>query len=107
MPTIAKVGYIGLGNAGYPLAGLLPKAGYEVVVRDVDSARSKEFAAEHSGVKVAEEGTKGFADVDVLVTMLPNGEIVKDVLLGQNGVAKGLKDGTSSWALVRAIPLIE
>lgn len=93
MSRTAKVGYIGLGNAGYPLASLLPKAGFDLVVRDADPARSQAFAAEHSGVRIADEGSDGFTDVDILVTMLPNGDVVRDVLLGQNGVARGLKDG--------------
>lgn len=95
MSKVKKVGYIGLGNAGYPLCGLLPKAGYEVVVRDADPARAEQFAKEHEGAEVAEDGPSGFRDVDVLVTMLPNGDIVRQVLLGENveGIAKYLKDG--------------
>lgn len=93
MSRTAKVGYIGLGNAGYPLASLLPKAGYDLVVRDADLARSQAFAAEHSGVRVADQGPYDFTDVDILVTMLPNGDVVRDVLTGHNGVARGLKDG--------------
>lgn len=96
MSKVHRIGYIGLGNAGYPLAGLLPKNGYTVVVRDADAARAEEFAAEHEGAKVAVEGSKGFSDVDILVTMLPNGDVVRQVLLGGDGVegvASGLKDG--------------
>ncbi|GAB7353961.1 hypothetical protein MBLNU459_g4559t1 [Dothideomycetes sp. NU459] len=93
MSGMLKIGYIGLGNAGYPLAGLLPKAGFQLVVRDADAVRAKDFAAQHSGVEVADSGPRAFAQVDILVTMLPNGEVVRDVLLGEGGVAGGLKDG--------------
>ena len=88
-----KVGYIGLGNAGYPLATTLARAGYYVVVQDANRERAKQFASEHENSQAADNDRDGFRDVDVLVTMLPNGEIVRDVLLGEKGVAKAMKDG--------------
>lgn len=95
MSAVKTIGYIGLGHAGYPLAGLLPKAGYQVTVQDADPVRAKKFASEHTGAKAA-EGPSAFKDVDLLITMLPNGAIVKEVLLGKdgtNGIAHNLKDG--------------
>ena len=91
--STTKVGYIGLGNAGYPLASTLARAGYHTVVQDADPERAKRFASEHSNSQVATSDANAFHDVDVLVTMLPNGEIVRDVLLGKEGVAKSMKDG--------------
>lgn len=92
---VKKVAYIGLGNAGYPLASTLSKAGYKLVVRDVDAARAHQFAKEHDAATAvdAKDG-EAFSDVDMVITMLPNGEIVRDVLLGSNGIAKHLRDGT-------------
>lgn len=91
-----KIGYIGLGNAGYPLASTLVRAGYHLIVRDADSTRAGKFAEDHSGqcAAAATDDTTAFQDVDVLVTMLPNGEIVRDVLLGAQGVARALKGGS-------------
>ena len=89
----SKVGYIGLGNAGYPLASTLARAGYHMVVQDANPERSKQFASEHQNSEAASNDANAFNDVDVLVTMLPNGEIVRDVLLGDNGVAKAMKHG--------------
>lgn len=88
-----KVGYIGLGNAGYPLASTLSRAGYSTVVKDADPERAKRFASEQEHAQAATDDDNAFGDVDVLVTMLPNGEIVRDVLLGYTGLAKGLKHG--------------
>lgn len=88
-----NIGYIGLGNAGYPLASTLARAGYHMIVQDADPARAQKFASEHSDSQAAANDADAFSDVDVLVTMLPNGEIVRDVLLGEKGVAKGMKDG--------------
>lgn len=89
------IGYIGLGNAGYPLASTLHRAGYTLIVRDADPARAEKFAQEYTPNASAADPTdaKAFRDVDVLVTMLPNGEIVRDVLLGSAGVAAHLKTG--------------
>lgn len=97
--TVAKtIGYIGLGNAGYPLASTLHRAGYKLVVRDADALRAQKFAEEHapSASAADPDDPKAFRDVDVLVTMLPNGEIVRDVLRGRDndeGVAQHLKKG--------------
>lgn len=88
------VGYIGLGNAGYPMAANLPKAGFKMIVRDVDPEREQKFVKQFpDDAKVAAEGEDAFKDVDVLITMLPNGKVVRDALLGEKGVAKGLKPG--------------
>lgn len=87
------VGYIGLGNAGYPMAACLGKAHYTLVVRDADTAREKKFVQEYSQCKVAGAGRDAFKDCDVVITMLPNGKIVRDVLLGDSGIAHGLKAG--------------
>jgi 3-hydroxyisobutyrate dehydrogenase-like beta-hydroxyacid dehydrogenase len=95
-PQAKVVGYIGIGNAGFPLASTLARAGYFLVVQDADPSRGDSFAKEHpkSSRAVAAGDVNAFNEVDVLVTMLPNGEIVRDVLLGSTGVAKGLKEGS-------------
>ncbi|KAK5722877.1 hypothetical protein LTR17_014180 [Elasticomyces elasticus] len=88
------IGYIGLGNAGYPLASTLSKAGYRLIVRDADLERAEQFSQENANAQAATEGdSNAFSDIDILVTMLPNGEVVRDVLLGTDGLAKVLKDG--------------
>lgn len=43
---------------------------------------------------MAEPGSDGFGDVEVIVTMLPQRKVVRDVLLGENGIARGLKKDT-------------
>ena len=89
-----KIGYIGLGHAGYPLASHLHASGYHLVVRDADPTRASAFASEHrNAIAAAPNDAKAFGDVDVLVTMLPNGEVVREVLLGSEGVAAYLKPG--------------
>lgn len=92
-PSAKSIGYIGLGNAGYPLASTLARAGYQLTVLDANPTISEKFAQEHAKCAQAAspQDRKAFQDVDILVTMLPNGEIVRDVLLG---VAEAMKEGS-------------
>jgi 3-hydroxyisobutyrate dehydrogenase-like beta-hydroxyacid dehydrogenase len=68
------------------------------VVRDADSSRAQQFAKENPNSAVAgEDDEDAWKYVDILVTMLPNGKVVRDVLLGDGGegagIARGLKAG--------------
>lgn len=92
--TAKTVGYIGLGNAGFYLAGAVAKAGFRLVVDDSDPQRVTQFVNDFPGSKAGRATKDGFKDVDVLVTMLPNGKVVRDVLLGADGIAKQLNHGT-------------
>lgn len=88
------VGYIGLGNAGYPLASTLAKAGFHLIARDQDGEKAERFASEHDHSEAASiDDPEAFSNAEIVVTMLPNGEIVRDVLLGEKGIAKHMKDG--------------
>jgi 3-hydroxyisobutyrate dehydrogenase-like beta-hydroxyacid dehydrogenase len=92
--TVKTIGFIGLGNAGYHLAANLPRAGFNLVVRDADHSRAQTFIDENPNSIIAGENNENaWKEVEVLVTMLPNGEIVRDVLLGETGVARNLKAG--------------
>jgi 3-hydroxyisobutyrate dehydrogenase-like beta-hydroxyacid dehydrogenase len=88
-----SVGYIGLGNAGFSLASNLPKAGYHLVVHDADHSKEDRAAKEWQNTTASHGKPEAFADCEVIVTMLPQGKIVRDVLLGKSGIAPGLKPG--------------
>ena len=64
-----------------------------MVVDDSDTQRVAQFVNNFTGSKAGRATRDGLKDVDVLVTMLPNGKVVQDVLLGNNGIAKQLKHG--------------
>jgi 3-hydroxyisobutyrate dehydrogenase len=85
------VGFVGLGNMGWPMAANLHAAGFSLVVRDADEARQARFAAEHPEALTA-DSPAAFAVADLVVTMLPNGGIVRDALLGW-GIATVLAPG--------------
>jgi 3-hydroxyisobutyrate dehydrogenase len=78
------IGFVGLGNMGWPMARNLHAAGFALIVRD--PATENRFAAEdeHQGVTVAKTPA-AFAAADIVVTMLPNGTVVHDALLGDDG----------------------
>jgi 3-hydroxyisobutyrate dehydrogenase len=90
--VLLKVGFVGLGNMGWPMAGNLVRAGHALIVRDADAARQERFAAEFSCTAANEPSA--FADVDAVITMLPTGSIVREVLLGwAGGIARALRRG--------------
>lgn len=85
-----KIGMIGLGIMGKPMAKNLLKAGYEVWVNNRSKAPMEELAAcgAHSGSR------QGLAEhCDVIITMLPNGPQVREVTLGSDGVAQYMRSG--------------
>jgi 3-hydroxyisobutyrate dehydrogenase len=73
-----KVGFIGLGNMGWPMARNVVKAGFPLTVRDADAARQRRFADEHD-CRTA-DAPSDFRGVDVVITMLPTGRIVREVM---------------------------
>src|ERR1700759_2064359 len=81
---MAKIGFIGLGNMGLPMALNLIKAGHQVVGFDVVKSALAQFAAAKGAA--ADSATSACADVDVVITMLPAGEHVRAVYLGDNGI---------------------
>ena len=86
-----KVGFIGLGIMGKPMAGHLIDAGYELVVHNrnrdaVDELVGRGAAEAHSGKEVAEQS-------DIVITMLPDSPDVESVALGEGGIIEGAHEG--------------
>jgi 3-hydroxyisobutyrate dehydrogenase len=73
------------------MVGHLARAGHSVTVMDVDAAAARRVAADAT-VRIA-VGPEDFRDTDIVVTMLPTGAIVRDVLVGARGVAPELPRG--------------
>lgn len=87
-----KIGFIGLGVMGRPMANNLVNNGYDVVAYDV----VPEFVAEavKFGATAAASIQEAVCDSDMVITMLPNGSHVKSVALGEGGLAAHAKKGT-------------
>ena len=86
-----KIGLIGLGIMGKPMAKNLLKAGYDLTVSDLNKAAVDEVVA--AGAKSASNAEIG-ETCDLVLTMVPNSPQVKAVMLGENGVAAHMKPGS-------------
>ncbi len=89
---MARIGFIGIGNMGKPMAVNLLKAGHEVRAYDVvASALEAITAAGGTGASSVSEAVSG---VEIVVTMLPAGQHVRDVYMGEEGVIASADSGT-------------
>ena len=86
-----KIGFVGLGIMGKPMAKNLLKAGYELVVFDINQEAVAEVVA--AGAVKAENAKAVAAQSEAVITMLPNSPHVKAAVLGENGVLEGAKPG--------------
>lgn len=85
-----RVGFIGLGIMGKPMAHNLLQAGMPLMVSDLNRQAVDELVA--AGAEQGDYQAIG-ATCDIVITMLPNGDIVQSVLFGEGGVAEGLSKG--------------
>ena len=86
-----KVGFIGLGLMGQPMAGHLLKAGYDLYVHDVVDA-AKQVLVDQGATACASNREVAKA-ADVIINMVPDTPDVDAAVFGENGVAEGLSAG--------------
>ena len=86
-----KIGFIGLGIMGKPMAKNLLKAGHEVVCYDVNKDNVENVVA--AGATAAASSADVASRVPLVITMLPNSPHVKSVVMGEGGVLEGAKEG--------------
>ena len=89
---MTAIGFIGLGNMGVPMGANLVKDGHMVVGFDVVGTAAER--ARMAGVQPAASARDAASGVEVLITMLPAGEHVRDVYLGAGGVLTAAAPGT-------------
>jgi len=89
---MTKVGFIGLGNMGMPMAQNLLKAAYEVTGFDLNVDATERLSA--SGGSTANSIADACKAAEVVITMLPAGEQVREVYLGTGGVLAMVEPGT-------------
>lgn len=87
-----KVGYIGLGLMGLPIARNIQKAGFPLVVFNRTASKGDELV--QNGAIFASSPADVARQVDVVFTNLPDSPDVLDVVFGPNGVAAGIRPGT-------------
>ncbi|MEM3485377.1 MAG: NAD(P)-binding domain-containing protein, partial [Candidatus Methanomethyliaceae archaeon] len=86
-----KVGFIGLGIMGLPMAKNLIKNGYSLVVHNRSRKPVDELV--NLGAEPAFSGREVAEKTDVVITMLPDSPDVREVILGKNGVIEGVRSG--------------
>ena len=89
-----RIGFIGIGIMGAPMASNLAAAGYPVTVFDAQRARAEAIAKADSGIVVATSRRALAAGSDVVITMLPNGEAVQQVVTGDDGIGEAMPAGS-------------
>ena len=77
-----KIGFIGLGNMGLPMANNISKTGIEVNAFDLSEKALKQ--AENLGRSIKQDSKSVLEDIDALITMLPNGSSVEKIFLEDN-----------------------
>ena len=89
---MARVGFVGLGNMGLPMAQNLIKAGHQVEGVDVNPLSVEKLKA--AGGAPVDMPAVAAARADAVITMLPAGQHVRDVYLGANGIIAAANPGT-------------
>jgi len=95
MKAIQRIGFIGVGNMGNPMAGHLVNAGFDVTVFDARQQAMEAFVAQHGG-RAAPSLIELAQSADAVITMLPDDKVVRKVVLGEgseNCVAAALARG--------------
>lgn len=88
-----KIGFIGLGIMGEPMARNLLAAGYELVIHNRSRDVVDRFDSEFDAVTAATNPREVAEQVSTVITMLPDSPDVRDVVLGEGGVIEGVSDG--------------
>ncbi|MBE7636905.1 NAD-binding protein [Sneathiella sp. P13V-1] len=88
-----KAAFIGLGVMGYPMAGYMQKAGYDVTVYNRTTAKAEKWAAEYGGSFAAtpREASEG---ADFVMACVGNDDDLRSVVLGADGALAGMKEGS-------------
>ena len=102
--VLERVGFIGLGIMGSPMALNLLKAGYRLVV--YNRTRSKTEALIEAGAESAGSPREVAEKTDVIITMLSDSSGVEAVVLGEKGVAEGAKPGSVLIDMSSISPLV-
>lgn len=89
-----RIGFIGIGTMGAPMSGHIADAGYSLVVHDRDRHRAEFVASKHHGVLVVDTPKEVAENSDIVITMLPSGEYVREVALGEEGLIEGFRTGS-------------
>lgn len=86
-----KIGFVGLGNMGQPMASNLLAAGHTLAVYNRSKAKAEPLRRQ--GARVAETPVEAARGAEVVFTMLADDHAVEEVVLGEAGIVGGLEKG--------------
>lgn len=92
MSKVQKVAFVGLGVMGYPMAGHLSQAGFDVCVYNRTLAKARQWVDEYGG-RLAATPREAAIDADAILICVGNDQDVRSVVLGQDGVLAGASAG--------------
>ena len=99
-----RIGFVGLGIMGKPMAKNLLKAGYSLTVYDIVAEPMEELVTD--GAKMANSSKEVAARSDKIITMLPDSADSERAILGANGVLEGAKRGAIVIDMSSIAPLV-
>jgi 2-hydroxy-3-oxopropionate reductase len=99
-----KIGFIGLGIMGRPMAKNLLKAGFSILAYDLNKDTVEDVVK--AGALAASSSKEAAGKAEVIITMLPDSPDVKEVILGKAGVLEGIKPGSIVIDMSSINPLV-
>ena len=91
--STTKAAFIGLGNMGYPMAGHLANADFDVTVYNRTAAKAEAWAKEHGG-QHADTPAKAAMGADIIMTCVGNDNDLRSIMLGDDGALAGAGKGS-------------
>lgn len=104
---IDKIGFIGLGIMGYPMAVNLSRAGFELVVWNRTGEKAERLSEELNGVTIAESPSELAAQSSVIITIVTDSPDVREVVAGDGGILDGIKSGSVVIDMSTISPAVE
>ena len=91
---MARIGWVGLGAMGYPMAGHLVEGGHDVTVFNRTTEVAERFVAQHPDARLAHSPAEATTNADAGFLIVGNDDSVRSVALGPDGALAGLPDGS-------------
>lgn len=110
-----KIGFIGIGIMGFPMASHIAKAGYSLTLYDINRSNAEKLAETSSLIKVADTPKIVAEESNIVITMLPSGKYVHEVTFGESGLVEGFEKGdllldtssSESWFTIKAAEILK
>ena len=89
-----KIGFVGLGVMGFPMAGFLAQAGHEITVYNRTESKAKKWCSMYQGVFVSTP-KEASLNAEIIFCCVGNDDDVREVILAKNGILQGTSKGAT------------